>query len=225
MNKKILMTTLGLGLALTLTACGPKNQAMDPANSNAKLEKSANATKTNDKNNTNNDKNKATDKNNSTDNKDDVQTKEETAVNKGAVANLDPGIAFDGFKKLHADAKIESFQLDIENGKAYYKVNGYDAENEYEVTVDAVTGDIVKDEFEAENTSAKTADLQLEMIEAVDKYMAEALKDAGQGYEAGEYEVEFDNGKYEVSVEVVNGNKDITYTYDYETGKLIEKDM
>lgn len=215
MNKKILMTTLGLGLALTLTACGPKNQAMDPANSNsknAKLEKSANANKTN------------TNKN-ATSNKADAQTKEETAVNKGAVANLDPGIAFDGFKKLHADAKIESFQLDIENGKAYYKVNGYDAENEYEVTVDAVTGDIVKDEFEAENTSAKTADLQLEMIEAVDKYMAEALKDAGQGYEAGEYEVEFDNGKYEVSVEVVNGNKDITYTYDYETGKLIEKDM
>ncbi|MDU5418116.1 PepSY domain-containing protein [Peptoniphilus harei] len=215
MNKKILMTTLGLGLALTLTACGPKNQAMDPANSNsknAKVEESANANKTN--------ANK-----NATDNKADAQTKEETAVNKGAVANLDPGIAFDGFKKLHADAKIESFQLDIENGKAYYKVNGYDAENEYEVTVDAVTGDIVKDEFEAENTSAKTADLQLEMIEAVDKYMAEALKDAGQGYEAGEYEVEFDNGKYEVSVEVVNGNKDITYTYDYETGKLIEKDM
>ena len=215
MNKKILMTTLGLGLALTLTACGPKNQAMDPANSNsknAKLEESANANKTN------------TNKN-ATNNKADAQTKEETAVNKGAVANLDPGIAFDGFKKLHADAKIESFQLDIENGKAYYKVNGYDAENEYEVTVDAVTGDIVKDEFEAENTSAKTADLQLEMIEAVDKYMEEALKDAGQGYEAGEYEVEFDNGKYEVSVEVVNGNKDITYTYDYETGKLIEKDM
>ena len=215
MNKKILMTTLGLGLALTLTACGPKNQAMDPANSNSKntkVEESANANKTN--------ANK-----NATDNKADAQTKEETAVNKGAVANLDPGIAFDGFKKLHADAKVESFQLDIENGKAYYKVDGYDAENEYEVTVDAVTGDIVKDEFEAENTSAKTADLQLEMIEAVDKYMAEALKDAGQGYEAGEYEVEFDNGKYEVSVEVVNGNKDITYTYDYETGKLIEKDM
>ncbi len=215
MNKKILMTTLGLGLALTLTACGPKNQAMDPANSNSKntkVEESANANKTN------------TNKN-ATNNKADAQTKEETAVNKGAVANLDPGIAFDGFKKLHADAKIESFQLDIENGKAYYKVNGYDAENEYEVTVDAVTGDIVKDEFEAENTSAKTADLQLEMIEAVDKYMAEALKDAGQGYEAGEYEVEFDDGKYEVSVEVVNGNKDITYTYDYETGKLIEKDM
>ncbi|MDU5470901.1 MAG: hypothetical protein E6076_03565 [Peptoniphilus harei] len=215
MNKKILMTTLGLGLALTLTACGPKNQAMDPANSNAKntkVEESANTNKTN--------ANK-----NATDNKADAQTKEETAVNKGAVANLDPGIAFDGFKKLHADAKVESFQLDIENGKAYYKVDGYDAENEYEVTVDAVTGDIVKDEFEAENTSAKTADLQLEMIEAVDKYMEEALKDAGQGYEAGEYEVEFDNGKYEVSVEVVNGNKDITYTYDYETGKLIEKDM
>ena len=215
MNKKILMTTLGLGLALTLTACGPKNQAMDPANSNSKntkVEESANANKTN--------VNK-----NATDNKADAQTKEETAVNKGAVANLDPGIAFDGFKKLHADAKVESFQLDIENGKAYYKVNGYDAENEYEVTVDAVTGDIVKDEFEAENTSNKTADVKLEMVEAVDKYMAEALKDAGQGFEAGEYEVEFDNGKYEVSVEVVNGNKDITYTYDYETGKLIEKDM
>ena len=207
MNKKILMTTLGLGLALTLTACGPKNEKADNPNAKNNAAVEANANKNTNK--------KAA----------DAQTKEETAINKGAVANLDRGIAFDGFKKLHADAKVESFQLEVENGKAYYKVSGYDAEKEYEVTVDAVTGDIVKDEFEAENTSAKTADIQLEMIEAVDKYMEEALKDAGQGFEAGEYEVEFEDGKYVVTVEVVNGTKDISYTYDYETGKLIEKDM
>lgn len=207
MNKKILMTTLGLGLALTLTACGPKNEKADNPNAKNNAAVEANANKNANK--------KAA----------DAQTKEETAINKGAVANLDRGIAFDGFKKLHANAKVESFQLEVENGKAYYKVSGYDAEKEYEVTVDAVTGDIVKDEFEAENTSAKTADIQLEMIEAVDKYMEEALKDAGQGYEAGEYEVEFDDGKYVVKVEVVNGTKDISYTYDYETGKLIKKDM
>lgn len=207
MNKKILMTTLGLGLALTLTACGPKNEKADNPNAKNNAAVEANANKNTNK--------KAA----------DAQTKEETAINKGAVANLDRGIAFDGFKKLHANAKVESFQLEVENGKAYYKVSGYDAEKEYEVTVDAVTGDIVKDEFEAENTSAKTADIQLEMIEAVDKYMDEALKDAGQGFEAGEYEVEFEDGKYVVTVEVVNGTKDISYTYDYETGKLIEKDM
>ncbi|MFR8505987.1 MAG: PepSY domain-containing protein [Peptoniphilus sp.] len=207
MNKKILMTTLGLGLALTLTACGPKNEKADNTNAKNNAAVEANANK------------------NASKNKADAQTKEETAINKGAVANLDRGIAFDGFKKLHANAKVESFQLEVENGKAYYKVSGYDAEKEYEVTVDAVTGDIVKDEFEAENTSAKTADVQLEMIEAVDKYMDEALKDAGQGFEAGEYEVEFEDGKYVVTVEVVNGTKDISYTYDYETGKLIEKDM
>lgn len=207
MNKKILMTTLGLGLALTLTACGPKNEKADNTNAKNNAAVEANANKNANK--------KAA----------DAQTKEETAINKGAVANLDRGIAFDGFKKLHANAKVESFQLEVENGKAYYKVSGYDAEKEYEVTVDAVTGDIVKDEFEAENTSAKKADIQLNMIEAVDKYMDEALKDAGQGFEAGEYEVEFEDGKYVVTVEVVNGTKDISYTYDYETGKLIEKDM
>ena len=32
MNKKILMTTLGLGLALTLTACGPKKEKADRQN-------------------------------------------------------------------------------------------------------------------------------------------------------------------------------------------------
>lgn len=201
------MTTLGLGLALTLTACGPKNEKADNPNAKNNTAVETNANKNANK--------KAA----------DAQTKEETAINKGAVANLDRGIAFDGFKKLHANAKVESFQLEVENGKAYYKVSGYDAEKEYDVTVDAVTGDIVKDEFEAENTSAKTADVQLNMLEAVDKYMDEALKDAGQGFEAGEYEVEFEDGKYVVTVEVVNGTKDISYTYDYETGKLIEKDM
>ncbi|KXB69531.1 PepSY domain-containing protein [Peptoniphilus sp. DNF00840] len=206
MNKKILMATLGLGLALTLTACGPKNEKADAPNAknNAAVEASANK--------------------NASKNKADAQTKEETAINKGAVANLDRGIAFDGFKKIHPDAKVESFQLEVEDGKAYYKVEGYDAKNEYEITVDAVTGEIVKNESKAEKTSDKTADIQLAMLESIDKFMEEALKDAGQGYEAGEYEVELDNGKYVVNVEVVKGKKDITYKYDLESGKLIEKD-
>ncbi|MFR8927263.1 PepSY domain-containing protein [Peptoniphilus senegalensis] len=205
MNKKILITTLGLGLVLTLSACGQKNEKAEPTNPEVKVEENVNK--------------------NANKNMTDAQTKEETAVNKGAVANLDRGIAFDGFKKLHPDAKVESFQLEVENENAYYKVDGYDAKNEYEVTVNAMTGDIVKDESEAENTSAKTADIQLEMVESVDKFMELALKDAGQGFEAGEYEVEFDNGVYVVNVEVVNGNKDVTYKYEFETGKLLEKDM
>lgn len=206
MNKKILMTTLGLGLALTLTACGPKNEKADAPNAknNAAVEASANK--------------------NASKNKADAQTKEETAINKGAVANLDRGIAFDGFKKIHPDAKVESFQLEVEDGKAYYKVEGYDAKNEYEITVDAMTGEIVKNEAKAEKTSDKTADVQLAMLESVDKFMEEALKDAGQGYEAGEYGVELDDGKYVINVEVVKGKKDITYKYDLESGKLIEKD-
>lgn len=219
MNKKILITTLGLGLALTLSACGQKTEKAEPANSEVKVEENVN------KNANKNTADAETKEESANKNMADAETKEERAINKGAVANLDRGIAFDGFKKLHPDAKVESFQLEVENGKAYYKVDGYDAKNEYEITVDAVTGDIVKDEFEAEDTSAKTADIQLEMIEAVDKFMDQALKDAGQGFEAGEYEVELDNGVYVVSVEVVNGNKDITYEYEFETGKLIEKDM
>lgn len=219
MNKKILITTLGLGLALTLSACGQKTEKAEPANSEVKVEENVN------KNANKNTADAETKEESANKNMADAQTKEERAINKGAVANLDRGIAYDGFKKLHPDAKVESFQLEVENGKAYYKVDGYDAKNEYEITVDAVTGDIVKDEFEAEDTSAKTADIQLEMIEAVDKFMDQALKDAGQGFEAGEYEVELDNGVYVVSVEVVNGNKDITYEYEFETGKLIEKDM
>ena len=219
MNKKILITTLGLGLALTLSACGQKTEKAEPANSEVKVEENVN------KNANKNTADAETKEESANKNMADAETKEERAINKGAVANLDRGIAYDGFKKLHPDAKVESFQLEVENGKAYYKVDGYDAKNEYEITVDAVTGDIVKDEFEAEDTSAKTADIQLEMIEAVDKFMDQALKDAGQGYEAGEYEVELDNGVYVVSVEVVNGNKDISYKYEFETGKLIEKDM
>lgn len=200
------MTTLGLGLALTLTACGPKNEKADAPNAknNAAVEASANK--------------------NASKNKADAQTKEETAINKGAVANLDRGIAFDGFKKIHADAKVESFKLEVEDGKAYYKVKGYDAKNEYEITVDAVTGEIVKNESKTEKTSDKTADIQLAMFESIDKFMEEALKDAGQGYEAGEYGVELDDGKYVANVEVVKGKKDITYKYDLESGKLIEKD-
>ena len=45
MNKKILMTTLGLGLALTLTACGPKNEKADNPNAKNTAAVEANANK------------------------------------------------------------------------------------------------------------------------------------------------------------------------------------
>ncbi|OLR64754.1 PepSY domain-containing protein [Peptoniphilus porci] len=212
MKKKFLVTTLGLALLLMLSACsGGKNKTTGETKNNAtvntnnkleKNEKAEDANKNNTKAAPNNSKMKSL--------SDAIMTKEE---------------AFDEFKKLHADAKIESLKLKTEGTNLYYEIDGYDAEKEYEVTINAETKEIIKDEFEAEKKHDNVSDLQKNLLSSVDGLIEKSAAEAGEGYISKEYSVDYDDGRYVVEVEVEKDGNDISYKYDIASGELIEKDM
>lgn len=217
MNKKILIGTLGLSLVLTLSACNSTNKTAEETKNKAAVT-------------TNNKKNVSEETKNAQGTETVDPSKAEVIADKSmrldlSAAKITKEEAFDNFKKLHADAKIESLGLEAEGAKLLYKIDGYDAEKEYEVTIDAESGEVVKDEFEAENTQDKLADLQKNLLASVDGFIKKAIAEAGDGFIATDYTLEFDHGKYIVEVEVEKDGKDVSYTYDLESGKLIEKDM
>ena len=59
-----------------------------------------------------------------------------------------PEEAFDKFMELHPEAKIESLDLDKGLMDYQYVVEGYDTENEYEVKINPVNGEVISDETE-----------------------------------------------------------------------------
>ena len=228
MNKKILATTLGLSLVLTLSACsgeknkaaeGTKNAAEVTTNNKAKVEV------------TTNNKAKVSEESKNAQGTETVDpSKAEVIADKSmsldlSAAKLTKEEAFDNFKKLHPDAKVESLGLEAEGPDLLYKIDGYDAEKEYEVTINAVTGDVIKDEFEVEKTQGNVADVKKDMLAKIDGFVEKAIAEAGDGFIATDYTLEFDNGKYLVEVEVEKDVKDISYAYDVASGNLIEKDM
>lgn len=103
----------------------------------------------------------------------------------------------------------------------FYEIHGYDAEKEYEVTFNAETKKVIKDEFETEKKQDNVSDLQKNLLSSVDGLIEKSVADAGKGYAAKEYSVEYDDGKYVVEIEVEKDGTDIFYKYDIASGELI----
>lgn len=220
MKKKILFASLGLSLVLALTACSGGKNKEESAKNNA----TAKAQVENKKENSG----IKVSENGKTESVDPSEAKvfaDTRDMKDVLVTKVSKEEAFDKFKNAHKNVKIESLGLDLEGNNLFYKIDGYDAEKEYEMTINAETGEIVKDEFEAEKNQGKVADIQREMLSAIEGYIEKALADADQGYLAKEYALEYDDGKYIVEVEVEKDGKDISYKYDLKLGDLIKKDM
>ena len=89
--------------------------------------------------------------------------------------------------------------------------------------LDAVTGVIVKDKSELKD--GKDREVTLAQIDRIEEMVSNALQDAGDDFESMEWEVEFDNDKPTLEIDVDRNSNDLEYTYDLETGVLLEKNQ
>lgn len=136
---------------------------------------------------------------------------------------LTPVEIYNMFLDSKPGAKIEKMALDYDSKTYYYKVKGYDDKNEYEMKLDAVTGVIVKDKSELKD--GKDREVTLAQIDRIEEMVSNALQDAGDDFESMEWEVEFDNDKPTLEIDVDRNSNDLEYTYDLETGVLLEKNQ
>lgn len=131
--------------------------------------------------------------------------------------------AFDLFMDEYPDATINDIELEREHNTYEYQIEGYEGTTEYELKIDAFTKEIISQG--EDNDEHESGELKREQLDDVEKYVKEALDDAGAGYFVDEWilKVESDYTKFEIEVENDAGD-DIEYKYNYETGELIEKD-
>lgn len=208
LNKKLIVTSY-LVLALSLTAC----------NSDKNVEEKPVAPPIEDNSNVDNDTTTIKD---TTDTNISRPSSKDNLV-KYEEIKLTATEAYNIFLEKKPGAKVEKVELDYDNNVYYYKIEGSDSKDYYEMKIDAVTGDIAKDEKDTK--SDEDAEVSLDYVKKVDEYLKKAIEDSGEGFISLEWDLEVENGRPELEIEIDRETNEIEYTYDLETGELLEKDL
>lgn len=136
---------------------------------------------------------------------------------------ISPMDAFDIYIEKYPATKVKKVQLDKDFGYYVYKVEGFDKDYEYEIKINPVTGEIIRDEKEMDTD--QDVEIAKDQLKKVTGIVDLALEDAGDGAIIEEWTLEVEDGKVVIEVEIERpGLDDIEYLYDLD-GNLLKKDQ
>lgn len=138
---------------------------------------------------------------------------------------LTPEDAFDKFMEAHPDSKVTEIDLDKNLTNYQYKVEGYDNDNNYEVKINPVNGDIISDDKELiDLDDDDKGEITKDDVGKIKIFVDKAMTEAGYSSSVNEWSLDIDDGKKIFDIEIKKDNNDVEYTYDLESEELIEKD-
>lgn len=130
--------------------------------------------------------------------------------------------AVDKFKEAFAEdgIEVESVELDEDDGKFVYDVQGFKDNNEYEATIDAETGEVLSQEQDQDDDTQDDIAIDFASIITPEDAMQKALEN-NKGYVKGwELEHSDDYGKLVYDIDIEDGDD---VAIDAETGDIVEK--
>lgn len=138
---------------------------------------------------------------------------------------LTPIEAFDIYREEYPDRLVTKIELDKYFGSYVYKIEGYKDDEETEVKIEPVNGDIIDTDIELDMDLDSQEEITIANVEKIQEFLDKSLLDAGAGTMVDEWTLEWDDGilELEIDIDLPEGG-DIDYTYNIETGELIEKD-
>ena len=204
-NKKALLV---LASAVVFAACGNQdaNNTNDTATNDRAVEETTKET-------TNDDAVKKVDS-------DDAATTDTANVDPIPATGKTLEEAIDAFYTHFGDdtIELESAELDHEDGKYHYNVQGFKDGEEYEASFDADSLDLIAESKEADDDTDNLA-LDTTNIITAKEAMEKALEGQDGAY-VKEYELSIENGVAVYEVDVENGND---VAIDAATGEIVEK--
>ena len=226
MDKKIKLTSLLLALTLTLAACGTSDSNSDNTSednsSNQQTEETSNDSSTKDDDN-NDDANDSTENDDGDDNSDD-NASPETDTSEINLDSYDSTIE-DAIKKAQSnfDGQLTDIGLERENNKWVYKIELESDSEEYDVSYDVNTLDIIEEEKDSENDDEDNEYFKYEDLITFDEAITTAKSEVDG--KATEISTDFDDGVlyYEVSIQNQNG-EDVDVIIDAKSGETVEID-
>lgn len=128
------------------------------------------------------------------------------------------------FEKKYPEAKITSLQLDTDFGRYFYEIEGVDQQKEYQVEVNAETGEFTKEKVETldadEQNGVKMQEEALDLTKIISREQATTLaeKEAKVG-QATDWKLEKELGI--TYWEVKEGQQKIEVKIDAHSGKIL----
>ena len=130
------------------------------------------------------------------------------------------------FEKKYPEAKITSLQLDTDFGRYFYEIEGVDQQKEYQVEVNAETGEFTKEKVETldadEQNGVKMQEEALDLTNIISREQATTLaeKEAKVG-QATDWKLEKELGITYWEVKVKEGQQKIEVKIDAHYGKIL----
>ncbi|CAG4706311.1 peptidase propeptide and YPEB domain protein [Enterococcus faecalis] len=130
------------------------------------------------------------------------------------------------FEKKYPEAKITSLQLDTDFGRYFYEIEGVDKQKEYQVEVNAETGEFTKEKVETldadEQNGVKMQEEALDLTNIISREQATTLaeKEAKVG-QATDWKLEKELGITYWEVKVKEGQQKIEVKIDAHSGKIL----
>lgn len=119
------------------------------------------------------------------------------------------------YETFGSEVNIEEIQFDRDNDRFVYEMDGWDGEYEYELDIDAETGDIVKQEQDDDDDTEDVLDL--DGVITPQEAMDAALDASGSGY-VEEWTLEVEDGRTIYDVDVEEGDDQ---EIDAQTGDVL----
>ena len=162
------------------------------------------------------------------DSADETVAKEETTYKNLPITLADVIRIYD---ETHPDTDITSISLDTSFGNFYYTVEGIDDDNEYELDIDATTGEVSNQETddldsdEAGGVNRQAKSLDLEDIIGIEEVSEIAEKEVNDGL-ATDWDLKQERGKvvWEVTVED-SSDQETEVLIDAKTGDVLAKEV
>jgi len=130
------------------------------------------------------------------------------------------------FEKKYPEAKITSLQLDTDFGRYFYEIEGVDQQKEYQVEVNAETGEFTKEKVETldadEQNGVKMQEEALDLTNIISREQATTLaeKEAKVG-QATDWKLEKELGITYWEVKVKEDQQRIEVKIDAHSGKIL----
>lgn len=118
------------------------------------------------------------------------------------------------------DGVVEDIELETKNGYVYYEVEIENPDAEYDIYVEAYTGELLKVEIDDNDDGNKQASGNIISVEEAKKIAVEAA-----GGKVIEIELDEDDDRYEYELELKTNNGEVEMTIDAVTGKILEQEL